>query len=238
MKKMNMKRLTLVSGVIIATTLVAMKIVNRINSFNDREVVFISYVRKYPKRTRSYASYPISKHYLWADFANIKKLTFSQPRKGLYRIKLETYAPIPDDTKDILCFSIFFTRPSAERASDTGVMYANKNYPYRLASPPPSPNGGVFRTWGKKHWISGSGPFYLPSWIGGIKASVHGSTVVIDFASELVDNSKQLDLVFVYYLPASIKLPKNASVWSCVGCDVLRIDPSLEKAQIYIPSQP
>lgn len=81
----------------------------------------------------------------------------------------------PTETKALLSFTEFFDTPSIEGIYDTGVIYANANYPF--SSTPPSPNGGVFRIRDKPPF-GGAEPY----WIGGIRA-----VVIIDFASKLIN---------------------------------------------------
>ncbi|MCS7192847.1 MAG: hypothetical protein NZ937_07700 [Armatimonadetes bacterium] len=226
---MGVKQLAFVLGSILMVILMGLGLIRIMAKLGSKgEIIFIDYVRERPKRIYGYCSYPISKDYPWADFANIKRVVFSQIRKGIYQIRFETYDPIPTDIKDKLCFLAYFDTPSIYGVCDTGVIYANKNYPF--SSTPPSPEGGVFRTY--------CDPSNSRFWVGDIKVLVKGSVVVIEFMSELVEKSKQLDLVIAVYLPDDIRLPKGYSMWATAEHDVLRIDPELEKGQIMIPYHP
>ncbi len=222
---MKIKRLILFCGSILTIILLTLGLLEIILNFsNSKKKIFVDFVRYKPKRIRGEC---LGKVFPWPDFANIKKVVLYQPQKGIYRIRFETYAPIPTNTKDRLCFLAFFDTPSIYGVWDTGVIYANKNYPFSYK--PPSPEGGVFRK---------PDPYNPPVWIGDIKASVKGSVVEVEFDSKLVENSKDLVLAISVYLPADIKLPKGCSMWVTAQHDVLRIDPKSRKAQIMIPPHP
>jgi len=222
---MKIKKLILFLGSILIIVLLTLGLFEiTLNLSNSRKKIFVDFVRYEPKRIRGAC---LGKVFPWPDFASIKRVIFSQSQKGIYQIRFETYAPIPTDTKDILCFLAFFDTPSIYGIWDTGVIYASKNYPF--LSKPPSLEGGVFRD---------PDPYNPPIWIGDIKASVKGSIVEVEFDSKLVENSKELVLVIAVYLPSDIKLPKGCSIWSAAQHDVLRIDPRLRKAQIMIPRHP
>lgn len=190
------------------------------------ETVFIDYTRKHNKRTHGhYFDITLDKivTYPLPNFTKIKKIIFSQPRKGLYRIKIETYAPIPPITKDRLSFSVYFDTPTVEGLWDTGIIYAHGPYPFPHT--PPSPKGGIFYS-------------YKKLWIGKIKASARNATVTIDFESRLVDNSTDLQMVVVRYLPANVEISRVSGGIQACHTDVVRLDPSLKEVQIMIPDHP
>ena len=155
-------------------------------------------------------------------FARIKRVTFSQLRKGIFQVSIETWAPIPRKTTDMLSFAAYFTTPGAEGLCDIGIIYTPGNY--RFAVAPPSPEGGVFR-------------LYKELWIGKVQASVRGSTVTIRFPSRLVDDSKDFEMVVIRYLPGDLELSRVSGGVRHSIADVER-HPRLADVQIFIPDHP